>query len=111
MTDTISAELHSVTATPGPAQRISRTAGQGGGALILVQLWQAFDWFGADTWTAEESALRWPAITAAVTFLIAALQNGVNWWRERSPEVIPVEAGLVLPDDLPHDPEPTTGAP
>lgn len=65
---------------PGPAQRVARTAGQAGGALVLVQLWQAFGWFGADGWSEADAALRWPAITAATVWLVSSLHNLVGWW-------------------------------
>lgn len=68
---------------PGPAARVSRTAGQGGAVLTILQLWQAFGWFGASTWTSQEAAMRWPAITAALVLAVAAVQNLVNWWTER----------------------------
>lgn len=64
---------------PGPGSRVSRTAGQLGGATVLVELWQAFGWFGADHWTADQSAQRWPAITAAVVFGISVAHNVTNW--------------------------------
>lgn len=72
---------------PGPAARFSRTAGQGGGALVVVQLWQAFGWLGADGWSAEEAAARWPAVTAAVLLAVSGAQNLANWWRGRASQI------------------------
>ena len=67
---------------PGPGARVARTAGQAGGALVMLELWQAFGWFGSDEWSAD----RWKAVTAAAVFLVALVQNVVNWWRtERLP--------------------------
>lgn len=66
---------------PGPAARVGRTAGQGGGVVIFINLWQAFGWVGADTWTAEQAAQRWPAITAAAIAVVSIAQNAWNWWR------------------------------
>lgn len=66
---------------PTPAQRVSRTAGQSGGVVLLIELWQSFGWFGADHWTAEQSAQRWPAVTAVAIFIVAVAHNSVNWWR------------------------------
>lgn len=68
---------------PGPGARVSRTSGQVGGALVLVELWQAFGWFGADTWTAEQAAQRWPAIIGTLYFLISVGHNVWNWWRSK----------------------------
>lgn len=68
---------------PGPGARVTRTAGQGGIVLTIVQLWQAFSWFGADRWTGVEAAQRWPAITAALVLAVATAQNLAGWWRER----------------------------
>ena len=67
----------------GPGARVSRTAGQAGGALVLIELWQAFGWLGAADWTAEQSAQRWPALSASLLFAIATAQNAVGWWRGR----------------------------
>lgn len=84
---------------PGPGGRIGRTAGQGGTVVILIQLWQAFDWFGADTWTAEQAGVRWPALTAAGILLASAIQNAWNWWRsERSRPLESVEVTAVNGD-------------
>jgi hypothetical protein len=82
---------------PGPGARVSRTSGQVGGALVLVELWQAFGWFGAGGWSAEQSAQRWPAITGTVLFLISVVHNVWNWWRSRDaaqtvPRAVTVEA-------------------
>lgn len=74
--------------TPGPGGRVSRSAGQLGGATVLVELWQAFGWFGASEWTAEEAAQRWPAITATLVFAVVVGHNVANWavaiYRERA---------------------------
>lgn len=80
---------------PGPAARFGRTAGQGGGVVIFLNLWQAFGWLGADTWTAEQAAARWPAITAAGIAVVSGAQNLWNWWRAervRATESITVTA-------------------
>lgn len=84
---------------PGPGARFSRSAGQGGGALVVIELWQAFGWLGAGGWTAEQSAQRWPALTAALTLVLVAGHNAWNWWRSR-PNEIAVE-GTVDLDALP----------
>lgn len=68
---------------PGPGARVTRTAGQGGIVLTIVQLWQAFGWAGAGDWTGVEAAQRWPAITAALVLAVATAQNLAGWWRER----------------------------
>lgn len=68
---------------PGPGARVSRTAGQLGGATVFIELWQAFGWFGADTWTADQSAQRWPALTASIVFGVSIVHNVVNWWVSR----------------------------
>lgn len=80
---------------PGPAARVGRTAGQGGGVVIFISLWRAFGWVGADTWTAVQAAERWPSITAALVFAVAGVQNAWNWWRSeriRAAESITVTA-------------------
>lgn len=80
---------------PGPAARFGRSVGQGGGVVIFINLWQAFGWIGADSWTAEQAAMRWPAITAAGYGLVSGVQNLWNWWRSeriRSAESITVTA-------------------
>ena len=81
-------DTEAVRAEPTAGQRVSRTAGQGGGVLVLVQLWQAFGWLGASSWTAEQAAARWPAITAALVRAGAGAQTAFNWWRGRA-EVAP----------------------
>jgi hypothetical protein len=70
--------------TPGPGTRVSRSAGHAGGALVLIELWRAFGWAGADHWSVEQAAQRWPAITATAAFGIAAVHNVVNWLCERN---------------------------
>lgn len=65
---------------PGPALRVQRTAGQVGGVLIILELWLAFGWFGADDWT-ERQVL---AVTAAAIFLASAVQNVVGHLHSRS---------------------------
>jgi hypothetical protein len=87
---------------PGPAARVGRTAGQGGGVVIFINLWQAFGWMGADTWTAEQAAQRWPAITAAAIGLVSIAQNAWNWWRSeriRTTESITVTAEQTPPGE------------
>lgn len=76
-------ELAATEVAPGPGGRTARTAGHAGSALVFVDLWHSFGWFGADTWKAEQSANRWPAITATAMFLIAASHNVSNWWVTR----------------------------
>lgn len=77
---------------PGPGARWGRAAGQTGGVFAFVDLWQAFGWFGSDTWTADEAARRWPAIFGAAVIVTAGVHNLVNWWRtERSRPVHSVE--------------------
>lgn len=76
---------------PGPGSRVTRTAGQLGGAGVLFELWLAFGWFGADTWT-ERQVL---AVYATLVFAVATLQNLVGWWREErtaTPHAVTVEA-------------------
>jgi hypothetical protein len=77
------AELVSAAQRPGPGARVTRTAGQGGIVLTIVQLWQAFGWAGAGDWTGDEAAQRWPAITAALVLAVAIGQNVAGWLRER----------------------------
>lgn len=83
-----------VEANPAPTagQRFQRSTGQAGGFLVVIQLWQAFGWFGADSWSAEEAGLRWPAITAAGIVVVAGVQNLVNWWRSERLQVPPRQA-------------------
>lgn len=88
MTDTPSV-LVTADPAPGPGARVSRTSGQVGGALVFVELWQAFGWFGADTWTAEQAAQRWPAITGVIYFLISVGHNVWNWWTTRERTTVP----------------------
>lgn len=84
--------------TPTAGQRVARTAGQSGGVVVFIELWQAFGWFGADHWTADQAAQRWPAIFAAALLVVAAVHNGVNWWRTdrlqpaRPPQAVTVSA-------------------
>lgn len=68
---------------PGPGARTARGAGQLGGVTVFINLWQAFDWFGADRWTAAQASERWPAIFAVTTFSVVAAHNAVNWWSAR----------------------------
>lgn len=65
------------TATPG--QRVQRSAGQGGGTLILVDLWRDFGWFHSASWGEQ----RWVTVTAAVYFAMSVMQNLVNWASSR----------------------------
>lgn len=66
---------------PGPAGRVVRTAGQVGGVVVLVDLAQAFDWFGAASWTSDQQG----AVTAALAIAASAVQNLVGHWRARRP--------------------------
>lgn len=96
--ETLTAELVSTgDAAPGPAGRMQRTLGQGGGALVAVQLAQAFSWGGSDHWTAEQAAQRWPAITAALLLAISMAQNAFNWWR--SERKVGVQSVTVTADE------------
>lgn len=86
-----------VEANPAPTagERFQRSTGQAGGVLVVIQLWQAFGWFGADGWSAEAASLRWPAITAAGYVVVSGAQNLVNWWRSERLKVSPPEAVTV----------------
>jgi hypothetical protein len=77
------ATLSSATPAPTPGQRISRGVGQAGGGLVFIELWQAFGWFGADSWTQDQAMQRWPAVTATAIVVIGALHNLGNWLAER----------------------------
>lgn len=67
------------TRQPGPGSRVSRSAGQAGGGLVLLELWAEFGWLGAGDW----STGRWRAVTATTVFLFAMAQNVAGWLRER----------------------------
>lgn len=67
------------TPAPGPGQRVARAGGQTGAASIGLQLVIAFGWWGADTWTPEQTA----AATAAAIFAVGAAHNLYNWWTSR----------------------------
>lgn len=84
---------------PGPGSRTSRTAGQVGGALVLLDLVVAFGWFGADTWTERQAMTA----TAAAVFLLAALQNGFNWWRNERQQAEAVTVTAVDGDTRPTE--------
>lgn len=76
---------------PGPAARVQRTAGQLGAVSVLLQLWFAFGWFGADTWSPEQAA----AVTAVAGLLAALVQNVAGHLKakqQRQQEVAPIEA-------------------
>ena len=95
-TDALAAALADAVGAPAgptPGQRVARGAGQAGGALVLVQLWQAFGWFGADGWTAEEAGVRWPAVTAAVILAVGVIHNVWNYLRPQA--VDPATAAAV----------------
>lgn len=68
-----------VPAPPGPGGRVQRSAGQAGGAVLLLDLVFAFGWLGADDWTVEQAS----AVTAAVVFGLAALHNLAEHFRSR----------------------------
>lgn len=74
-------ELRPASPVVGPGARVTRSAGQGGAVLVAVQLWQSFGWAGADHWSAAQAAQRWPAVTAGLVLVVAAVQNVVNWRR------------------------------
>jgi len=78
-----SAARSSPAATPPTLPGKARTAGQGGAVLVLVQLWQSFGLWGADHWTPDQSAQRWPAVTAGLVLAVATAQNLAGWWRGR----------------------------
>lgn len=70
---------------PGPGARVTRTAGQAGGAFVVLEVAQRFGWFHSDQWTADQ----WQAVTALAIFLAATAQNLVGWFRTRSDRSIP----------------------
>lgn len=72
---------------PTPGARVTRSAGQIGGAAIIMSLWLSFGWFGADGWNDAQVL----SATSAVTFVVSALQNALNWWTARQNP--PVEQG------------------
>lgn len=111
MPDAISATLElAADPAPGPGTRVARTGGQVGGVIVIIDLWQAFGWFGADTWTAEQAAARWPAISATLYFAVAVAHNLYNWWRTE--RIRPLESvtvsgsGDVLGSAPPSQPKP-----
>lgn len=76
-------ELTSTEVAPGPGGRVARTSGHVGGALVFVQLWESFGWFGAKDWTTDQAA----SVMAVAVFLIAAAHNATNWWlTQRTPK-------------------------
>lgn len=75
----VSAVLEVHDARPGAASRVSRSAGQAGGALVLLELAAAFGWLGSGDW----SDAQWRAVTAAAVFATAVAQNVIGWWRAR----------------------------
>lgn len=64
---------------PGPGARVTRTAGQVGGAVVVLELAEAFSWFGSGRWSADQ----WRAVTAAGVFAVSVGQNVAGWFRER----------------------------
>lgn len=72
-------EMVSAEPRPGPGARVSRSAGQAGGAMVLLELAAAFSWFGSGDW----STGQWRAVTASGVFLLAVGQNLYGAWRER----------------------------
>lgn len=56
---------------PTAPQRVARTAGQAASAYVLLDLAEAFHWFGSATWTTDQ----WKAVTAAAVAVVAAAQN------------------------------------
>lgn len=56
---------------PTAPQRVARTAGQGASAYVVLDLVEAFDWFGAENWNPDQ----WRAISVAAVAAVAALQN------------------------------------
>lgn len=94
-------------AAPTAGQRVARGAGHSGGVLIVIELWQAFEWFGADGWTADEAAARWPAVTAAAIFAVVVVHNIINWLKERQTRTVAravtVEASTAEAPDEPDD--------
>lgn len=78
MTDTATVTVEPSPA-PGPGGRVSRMSGQIGGSVVLLDLWLAFGWLGADGWT-ERQLL---AVSAVTYWLIGASHNVFNWWQSR----------------------------
>lgn len=78
------------TPAPGPGSRVTRTAGQLGGALVLIELWIAFGWLGAGDWTDRQTL----AVYAVSAFAVAAAQNLLNA-RSGQVEVAPIEPAAV----------------
>lgn len=91
---------------PTAGQRMQRTTGQAGSVLVVIQLWQAFGWLGADAWTAEQAGLRWPALTAAGYVAVAGVQNAINWWRNERTVVSDPSSVTVTAEPAPTAPLP-----
>lgn len=93
---------------PGPGARFGRGVAQNGGVLVFIDLWQAFGWFGADHWTGDEAAKRWPAIYAAALVVVLAGHNAFNWWtreRTRNLDTVTVTATPAQPERPERDPD------
>lgn len=82
-----------VVAAPGPAGRIQRSAGQAGAVTILIELWVAFGWFGADHWDEQQNR----AVMAVGILLAAIIQNVAGHLHGRT-EVAPVEQAPPPPE-------------
>lgn len=74
-----------LTEAPGPGARFMRTGGQLGGALVLLELWVAFGWLGADSWSERQSL----AVFAVGAWVVSLLQNLIEA-RFRGTEVAPI---------------------
>lgn len=91
MTDTTQLVEISADAAPSAGARIARSGGQLGAGSILLQLVIAFGWWGANTWSPEQTT----AATSAVAFALTVAHNAFNWFRServRMPQAVTVEA-------------------
>lgn len=74
-------------ARPTAPRRAVRTVGQASVAYVVLDLAEAFNWFGSAHWTSDQ----WKAVTAAGVAVVAAVQNlgpaaaGAvrGWWSRR----------------------------
>lgn len=99
MTDTAAVTVTPSTA-PGPGGRMQRSVGQIAGSQLIVELWLAFGWLGADAWT-ERQVL---AVSGVAYFAAAAGHNLWNWYSTRNQPPLPpaaVEIAAVAVDEPP----------